>query len=131
MEPTHLQELAKRHEMTYHVLPEWGADAKWNQQRIGFQVELQGVVRDDADASRNALREVAEWAFGEGADDVKLSIDPSRGNVLHEPSKKAWLVELVGHVLHQGDVRHAVDASEEHYVREVKERLSSIGISER
>jgi hypothetical protein len=131
MGPTHLEELAKRHEMTYHVLPEWGADTKWHQQRIGFQLELQGVVRDDADASRNALREVAEWAFGEGAGDVKLSIDPPRGNVVHEPSKNAWIVELVGHVLHPGDVRRAVDAHEEDYVREVKERLSSLGISER
>jgi hypothetical protein len=84
-----------------------------------------------SDAVHAALREIAEWAFGSGTADVSLSIDRDRGNVIHEPARNAWVVELVGHVLHRGDVRRAADASEEHYVREVKDRLSSLGIAER
>jgi hypothetical protein len=139
-----VRELIKRHCVTYHVLPEWGADRSWHQQRTGFQVELHGVVDPEADASagppldahaictsNGALEDIAAWAFGAGDDRVSVTIDPSRGRVIREPAMDAWVVELVGHVLHSGDVRRPVDDAEVHYLAAIKERLSSAGASER
>src|SRR5262249_34721125 len=97
-----LAELARQFPMTYHVLAEWGADARWNQQRIGFQVELHGEVieKDGGEvAAQEALREVADWAFGHGDADVSLSIDAQRGHLVREPSADGWVAEVVGHVV--------------------------------
>lgn len=137
-----LRQFASEHEVTFRVLPEWGTDAHWHQQRVGFQIELHGSGWRDGDpaavpslddpevaACHDALREVATWAFGGGTDDVVISMDPFGGKVVQN-ANHSWKVEVVGHVLHRGDVRRPVDAAEEAYLGEVKKRLQSLDIGE-
>ncbi|AKU93969.1 hypothetical protein AKJ09_00633 [Labilithrix luteola] len=139
-----IRELVARHRINYRVTPEWGPDAHWHQQKIGFQIELYGVVADESTSAdpppldtdvtnpaHDALDAVASFAFGNGNKDVMMTVDPYRAELVREPSLNAWGVELVGHVLHNGDVRRPADAAQARYVAEVKQRLSKIGVHER
>jgi hypothetical protein len=140
-----LHDLALRHHMTYGVLPEWGTDANWQPLKTGFQIELYGVVRPGAepprkvwagrepalDASHEALLKVAEWAFRLGDDDVSVTIDSQEGLLVHEPSVDTWVVEVIAHLLHSGDVRRAANGGEAACLQRIKERLWSLGIGER
>jgi hypothetical protein len=134
----HLQELARRYRMTYRISPEWGTDEKWRQQKIGFEIEVHGSgpadspdLLGDAEArarSQAALHEVAEWALAVATPEVAVAIDGDRSEVQLEPG--GWAVTLTAHVLHAGRVRHGVDEQETEYVREVRRRLSSVGVHE-
>lgn len=138
-----MRELVERHRINFRVTPEWGPDRTWHQQKIGFQVELYGVVADSASdeappldpeatqPAHEALDTVAEYAFGHGNEHVTMTIDPYRAELVREPSLNAWGVELVGHVLHNGDVRRPAGHAQVEYVSEIKQRLSKIGVHER
>jgi hypothetical protein len=144
----HLHELVHRYEMTYHVLLEWGADARWHPQRVGFSVELFGLpnpaISPDLQsptehvglhASYEALREVLGWATAQSDKErevgqVCVTIDDWEHRVVLESKPSTWRAELIAHVTHCGDVRRPLDEHEQHYVEEVKRRLASLGVRE-
>jgi hypothetical protein len=113
--------------MTYRIRQEWGADRNWKQQRVGYQLEMHADADPDAPA---ALREVAQWALADGTD-VCVAMDEQTGRVQPAKGPDGWTVELTAHVLHCGDVRRPVDGGERRFVREVKQRLASLGMTEK
>ena len=123
-----LRELVHRHHMTYRVRQEWGADPNWSQQRIGFELEIHADAADpDAPA---AMRDVAQWAFADGGE-VCVAMDEEKGRILPATGPHGWTVELTAHVLHCGDVRRPLDGGEQRFALEVKQRLASLGMTEK
>jgi hypothetical protein len=113
--------------MTYRIQPEWGPDPNWNQQRIGLEVEFHAAAGPDAPA---AMREVAHWALADSSE-VCIAVDEQRGRVQEASGPDGWMVGLTAHVLHCGDVRRPLDGGQEQFVREVKRRLTSLGMTEK
>jgi hypothetical protein len=129
--------------MTYRISPVWGPDSGWTLQKVGFDVELYAVA-DPASTSKGsppsrhaalpcsyaAAREVAEWALGDGGQDVCIAIDAFDDRIVHRPRTSHWVVELVAHVLHCDDLRRPIDEMERRYVGGVKLRLATLGVPE-
>ena len=124
--PDRLRDLARRHRMRYRVQPEWGPDPSWNQQRIGFALELHAASAPEA---RAAMREVLEWAVADGAE-VKVTIDATSAPAKKALGPEGWLEELTAHILHDGDVRRPLDRSEQGLVRLIQQRLKDLGVAE-
>jgi hypothetical protein len=132
-----LRELVERHRISYRVLPEWGPDVRsGHQQKVGFDLELYGSATpgrsptDDSawQASFEALRAVAAWAFESGESDVCVAIDEGGRRIAQEPKLDEWVVQLSAHVVHCGEGKGPTDERERRYLESVKGRLVSLGV---
>jgi hypothetical protein len=140
-----LQQIVQRHQVCYEVWPEWYMK-DGRKQQIGFELQLCGINHgvSDGDAHHpvpgcpicfrtySELREIAEWV---------LPIDerPSRyeaqafDHTLHTASTKRFrrsevVVTIV--IMHRSDFNRPVDDCESRCLKEMRQRLSQLGIRE-
>ena len=139
-----LKEIARRHQTCYEVWPEWSTKDGQKLQ-IGFELQLCGVNEHAVPNGKHPvpgcpqcfhtyseLREIAEWI-------LPLEERPSRYDIqgfdhaLHQaPSKRQRRSEVVVTVviMHRSDFNRPVDDCESRCLREMREKLSRLGIRE-
>lgn len=139
-----LREIAGKHQTCYEVWPEWSTkDGRKIQ--IGFELQLCGVNEHAVQNEKHPvpgcpqcfhtyseLREIAEWI-------LPLEERPSRYDIqtfdhaLHQaPSKRQRRSEVVVTVviMHRSDFNRPVNDCESRCLREMREKLSWLGIRE-
>lgn len=133
-----LRQLAEKYKIRWSVYPEWGPDAKWQQQKVGFVIELVGThfqPQHPPTPGCNECKEVYE-ALHRIADEItpkgerpsrseierfdgRLSISSRRG--LHEE------VTLTIRLVHGADYRQPVDECENACLQEMERNLARLG----
>ena len=130
-------EAVARHKVRLSVYRDYGPDERWQQQPVGLDLELRAVVLGDDPldgsatprAAYEALRRLAAWAFGVLDDnpEVDYAFDDFDDHVILEGAS-TFEVELAGHVFNRKDCRSPLDEEERRAVRQVRERLRSVGV---
>lgn len=144
-EVNHLRQIAERHQVCYEVWPERSV-ADGHKIQIGFELKLCGtnshiVAKGDQPvpgckycfSTYTELREIAEWILPRderpsryeiGAFDRALHIAPRQRHSRSE-------VVLTIHILHRSDFNRDVDDCENRCLKEMRARLSEIGIRDK
>jgi hypothetical protein len=135
-----LSEIARRHQVCYEVCPEWSTkDGKKIQ--IGFELELCGISGNDtclhpvpgcAHCVRayNEIREIGEWILPREERPSRYEIQAFDRSLHVAPSKRQHRNEVIVRIviMHRSDFNRPVDDCENRCLREMRDRLSELGI---
>ena len=132
-----LQDLVDRHEVRWGVYPEWGPDAKWQQQKVGFDLELTGTHFepkhvpspgcDECRAVYAALHRIAEFIRPKELRSTKYDIDVFTGTLARRHPSDAPRVTLTIRLVHRDRYRDPVDDCEITCLNEMEESLAALG----
>lgn len=139
-----LREIARRHKTCYEVWPEWSTK-DGRRITIGFELELCGVNEDavqngshpvagcpHCSHTYNELRQIAEWVLPPEERPSRYEIH-AFDHALHQaPSKRQRRSEVVVTIviMHRRDFNRPVDDCESLCLKEMRQRLSQLGIRE-
>ena len=135
--PDALHELVRRHEVRWSVSPEWGSDANWRQQKVGFDLELTGthfepkhVPSPGCDECRTvyaALHRIAEFILPKAFRPTKYDIDVFTGTHVQRHPTDAPRVAVTIRLVHRDRYREPVDDCEVTCLREMEQALAALG----
>ena len=141
-----LREIVRRHQVCYEVWPEWST-LEGRKIQIGFELQLCGVndhvVADGGlrhpvpgcshcFRTYHELRQIAEWVLPREERPSRYDIQAFDHALHMAPPKRQRRSEVVVTIviMHRRDFNRAVDDCESRCLKEMRERLSQLGIHE-
>lgn len=141
-----LREIARRHQVCYEVCPEWSI-AEGRRIQIGFELELCGVNEHVVEnGSRRhpvprcmhcfrtygELRQIAEWILPREEGPSRYEIQAFDRALHLAPAKRQRRSEVVVTIviMHRRDFNRPADDCESRCLKEMRERLTQLGIHE-
>jgi len=133
-----LRELAEAHHVCYEVWPE-SLMVKGQLVKVGYNLELYGVHDHPEEQiipgcahcqhTYAVLRQIAEWVLPTEKRPSRYEIEPF-DHAWHETPKRKFRPDVVLSVkiLHRHGFDQPVDECEERCLREMREKLTSLGI---
>ena len=145
-EPERLRQIVERHQVCYEVWPERSVAGERKIQ-IGFELQLCGTnshlaAKGDHQivpgceyclSTYTELREIAEWILPRDERPSRYEIAGfDRALHIAPPSRRSRSeVVLTIHILHRSDFNRDVDDCENRCLKEMRVKLSALGIRER
>ena len=135
-----LRALVDRHRVRCAVYPEWGPDAKWVQQKVGFRIELTGVHAepmhtpepgcDECVKVYEDLKKIALAILPTEHRPTTYEIEPFHPNLTysHQRPRSQPEVTLTIVIYHRDHYRDPIDKCEESCLDEMRRNLGSIGV---
>ena len=132
-----LEQLVRDHSVRWKVYPEWGTDASWQQQKVGFDLELTGTHFepkhepfagcDECAKVYAALRRIAESILPSDPRPTKYEIEVFTGRLAFmlrgAPSRVTVTIRLV----HREGAHDPVDDCEVTCLAEMEHALAALG----
>ena len=137
-----LREISRTHKVCYEVCPEWSIKDGQRIQ-IGFELELCGISSNDKCPhpvpgcpfcwrAYDEVREIAEWILPREERPSRYEIQAFDRALHVAPTKRQRRNEIIVRIviMHRSDFNRAVDDCESRCLREMRDRLSELGIDE-
>ena len=136
--PEDLKQLVEDYKVFWSVYPEWGTDAQWQQQKVGYDLELVGTHFQpqhppspgcpECRQVYDALRQIAEWILPKEERRSRYEIDVFDGKVAMS-ARHSFREEitLTIRIVHREDFRRPTDECENTCLTEMKRNLVALG----
>jgi hypothetical protein len=133
-----LKQAVVQYQVVWSVYPEWGPDAQWHQQKVGYDVELAGTHFQpehppspgctECTQIYDALRRIAEWILPKAECDSRYEIDDfDRRLAMSRHHGLRQDVALTIRIVHRDDYRRPIDDGEGASLAEMERNLSALG----
>lgn len=135
-----LRELAQAHQVCYEVWPEL-LMVKGQKVKVGYDLELYGVHDHPEEQivpgcphcqhTYLILRQIAGWILPTEARPSRYEIEPF-DHAVHQTPKRGFQAEVVLclKILHRHGFDQPIDECEERCLKEMREKLASIGVAQ-
>lgn len=136
--PEDLKRLVENHKVHWSVYPEWGPDERWQQQKVGYDLELVGTHfqpehRPSPGCSEcrrvyDALHRIADWIMPNEERRSRYVIDRFDGRIEMSPRHDMRQeVTLIIRIVHRDDYRQPTDECESTCLMEMERNLAALG----
>ncbi len=136
--PDELQRLVEQYKVVYAVYPEWGPDEKWEQHKVGFDLELVGTHFKplhppspgcpECQEVYEALHQIADFILPKAERMSRYTIDRFDGTLVSSPRRNFRQdVRLTIRIVHREDYRGPIDECESTCLAEMEASLSALG----
>jgi hypothetical protein len=132
-----IEQLVRQHRVRWAVYPEWGSDASWRQQKVGFDLELTGTHFepkhtpspgcDECQVVYLALHRIAEFILPRELRPTKYDIDVFTGTLAQRHPSDAPRVTVTIRLVHRDHYREPVDDCEVTCLSEMEQSLATLG----
>ena len=136
--PDELKQLVEELKVCWAVYPEWGPDQRWQQQKVGFDLELVGTHFhpkhtpspgcDECRKVYDALRRIADWILPKEERTSRYLIDAFEGKIAMTPRHGFRPdVTLTIRIVHRDEYRQPTDECENTCLVEMERNLTALG----